>query len=176
MIDTWTCHTQSPDQTASIGRLVGEHCKAGDLIALIGELGAGKTQFTRGLAQGMGVANDQVSSPTFVLVHEYHGPPDRPQLIHMDAYRVGSLDELESIGWDPASGGGELREHCVLVVEWADRLGGTLGHDMLEITIEHVDQNERQVGLRFIGKWASRGPSLLAALTQLQSTFPHPKA
>lgn len=169
MIETWTCHTQGPEQTASIGRIVGQFSQAGDLIALIGELGAGKTQFTRGLAQGLGVDTDQVSSPTFVLVHEYQGPVDRPQLIHMDAYRVGSLDELESIGWDPASGGGELREQCVLVVEWADRLGGTLGDDMLEITIDHVDETQREIRVRFKGRWTSRAPELLAAFTAAQT-------
>ena len=171
MIDTWTCQTQGPEQTADIGRIIGQFSQAGDLIALIGELGAGKTQFTRGIAQGLGVDTDQVSSPTFVLVHEYQGLVDRPQLIHMDAYRVGSLDELESMGWDPAAGGGELREQCVLVVEWADRLGGTLGDDMLEITIDHLDETRREIRLRFLGNWSSRSASLLAALTQHQAAM-----
>lgn len=148
----------------AVGQAIGRHARAGDLIALIGELGAGKTQFTRGLAQGLGVDSAQVASPTFVLVHEYPAGAGRPMLVHVDAYRVGSLEELESIGWDPAAGGGELRQQCVLVVEWADRLGGTLGEDMLEVRIEHLGHEQRQIELLFHGSWQDRAEALLADL------------
>jgi tRNA threonylcarbamoyladenosine biosynthesis protein TsaE len=164
MMYTWTCQTHGPDQTEALGRIVGGFTQAGDLIALVGELGAGKTQFTRGLAHGVGVDGDKVSSPTFVFIHEYPGGYDKPTLLHMDAYRVGSLEELESIGWDPAAGGGELRQQSILVVEWADRLGGTLGDDLLEITFEHLSPTHREVTMHLQGQWRGRASKLLEAL------------
>lgn len=168
--ESWTCITRSPDQTMSVGKLLGAHAQAGDLIALRGELGAGKTQFTRGLATGMGMDPRTVASPTFVLIHEYPAATGRPSLVHMDAYRVSSLDELESVGWDPAAGGGELRQHAVLVVEWADRLGQTLGDDRVEILLEHLAEHERQITLVLHGSWGSRGKALLDALNRWQQS------
>ncbi len=162
--DHWQGETSSPQETMALGQVIGTHVRAGDLIALIGELGAGKTQFTRGLAQGLGIEGSKVGSPTFVLVHEYPAPAGRPILVHVDAYRVGSLEELESIGWDPAAGGGELRQQSVLLVEWADRLGGTLGDDMLEIRIEHLGMDQRQIQLQFHGSWRDRAGTILKDL------------
>lgn len=172
MNDIWTCMTHSSGQTMAIGELIGRHVQAGDLIALSGELGAGKTQLTRGLAAGMGLDSKIVASPTFVLIHEYPAAPGRPTLVHMDAYRVGNLDELESVGWDPAAGGGELRQQAVLVVEWADRLGQTLGDDRLEILLEHLDLETRQLTLTFHGSWGSRGRQLSEALNHWHASQP----
>src|SRR5262249_23438466 len=95
---SWQTLSRSPATTAAIGQASGAAARSGDLIGLIGELGAGKTQLTRGLAMAMGVSESAVASPTFVLIHEYPVPPGRPMLVHVDAYRVSNLDELESIG------------------------------------------------------------------------------
>lgn len=160
----WTGQTAAAAQTVRLGQIVGQHVRAGDLIALNGELGAGKTQFTRGLAQSLGVDPAMVASPTFVLMHEYPAGQGKPMLVHVDAYRLGSLDELESIGWDPAAGGGELRMQSVLIVEWASKLGGTLGEDVLEIQIDHLGTDDRQVSIRCHGDWRDRLASLKEAL------------
>jgi tRNA threonylcarbamoyladenosine biosynthesis protein TsaE len=112
--------------TVALGRAVGRLLRAGDVVALEGELGAGKTRFVRGVCEGMGLDPSQVSSPTFVLVNEYAvraaGAPsgvDVVPLRHVDAYRLrGGAEELESIGWDRVVDGS-----AAVVIEWASRLG-----------------------------------------------------
>ena len=122
-----------------VGDVVGQCCKPRDILALQGELGAGKTQLVRGLAQGLGLNPRLVSSPTFVMVQEYEpvgGDPDTPVLVHIDAYRIQSPDELESIGW--TGHGEELREGAVVAIEWAKLIRPALGDDLLWIEIEHT--------------------------------------
>src|SRR5436853_1049828 len=105
--------TRSPEETDAAGARLGETLGPGDVVALTGELGAGKTCFTQGLARGLGVTGRTVS-PTFVLVNEYRG---RVPVHHVDAYRTGSLTELLDLGIEELlSGDG------VTVVEWADKL------------------------------------------------------
>ena len=124
--------TTSVEQTVQLGEAIGKCCKPGDIIALQGELGAGKTQLVRGIAQGLGLNPRQVSSPTFVMVQEYERPEDQQEgdkymitvLVHIDAYRIGSPDELESIGW--TGQGEELRENAVVAIEWATLIGSTV--------------------------------------------------
>lgn len=96
----WQGRSRGVPQTMALAALIGQHAQAGDLIALIGGLGAGKTQFVRGLAQGLRIAPQRVSSPTFVIVREYEGPAEAPLLVHIDAYRLNSLADLNSIGWE----------------------------------------------------------------------------
>eukprot|EP00752_Nemacystus_decipiens_P016090 g14386.t1 len=149
---------------------VGEHCVAGDLIALQGELGAGKTQLVRGLAQGLGLSPRLVSSPTFVMVQEYEPPPEDsarggktmvPVLVHIDAYRIHSPDELESIGW--SGHGDELREGAVVAIEWAKLIRPALGEDLLWVEIEHCPSG-RQITLTASGAWRDKMQGLEMAL------------
>src|SRR5690606_14193324 len=95
--------SRSASDTTSIGAAIGRLAKQGDIIALQGELGAGKTQFVRGLAMGMGIDPRSVSSPTFVFVQEYE--PEDPEalvLVHIDAYRLQGPSDLAGIGWGDA--------------------------------------------------------------------------
>src|SRR3954466_13526600 len=108
--------------------------RGGECVALHGDLGAGKTQFVRGLVRGLGGNPRAVSSPTFVLLNVYDAPGARLTVYHLDAYRVGGADDFEAIGF------GELLEQPggVVVVEWADRVRELLPSNKLDVWIEPV--------------------------------------
>ena len=126
--------TASPEETeAAAARLAG-HLRRGDLLLLVGELGAGKTTFVRGLARGMGLEAD-VMSPTFQLVRVYPGPL---QLAHVDLYRLSNTAELADLGLE------ELLEEGVVAVEWGDRLRGCPG---VRVTLQTLDPDRRQLRL-----------------------------
>lgn len=162
-----TINTSTPDQTVLLGELIGRCCTAGDLVALQGELGAGKTQLVRGLAQGLGLNPRQVSSPTFVMVQEYEPPEEKgdssllPVLVHIDAYRISSPDELETIGW--SGQGEELRDGAVVAIEWAKLIRPALGDDLLWIEIEHVPDG-RGLALSAHGDWEGKMSKLTQSL------------
>lgn len=108
----------------------------GDVLALSGELGAGKTTLVRALARAMGIDPALVSSPTFVLVNEYEHPAG-PDLIHIDAYRLHSPEELDTLGWDriaEALGAGR----AIAAVEWPERIAASLPEPRWTIRIEHA--------------------------------------
>lgn len=153
MTEPSVAESGSMEQTLALGAAVGRVCRAGDVVALIGELGAGKTQFVRGMAQGMGLDPRQVSSPTFVIAQEYADDDERRVLVHIDAYRLHSGDELASLGWSGA--GGDLPEDAVLAVEWADRVADALGGDRLEVRIDHAPGG-RKLTLTPYGTWLAR--------------------
>ena len=164
--DAWQIRSSQADQTMAIGAAVAHEAVGGDLIALIGELGSGKTQFVRGVARGMGICEADVCSPTFVVVHEYTGPPGRPVLVHVDAYRTSGASDLDSIGWDDSTN--EHRGGAVVVVEWADRLAARLGEDLLEVRLDHLDQATRLITFLPAGSWLQRMPRLIAALERFR--------
>ncbi|MCC7204674.1 MAG: tRNA (adenosine(37)-N6)-threonylcarbamoyltransferase complex ATPase subunit type 1 TsaE [Phycisphaeraceae bacterium] len=179
----WQGRTTSVDATQVLARVIARHVRAGDLIALEGQLGAGKTQWVRGLAAGLGANPGAVSSPTFVMVQEYDLAPlpataggGSPRvLVHIDAYRLRTLEDLESTGWDPSTlePGGELRRQAVVVVEWADRLGELLGKDYLALEFSHTQEDDaRDVRLWAVGDWRSRLPKVLSDL-QASASEPH---
>jgi tRNA threonylcarbamoyladenosine biosynthesis protein TsaE len=124
--------TSSPAETERAGTLLGERLRKGDIVLLIGELGAGKTTFVRGVAQGTGSHAD-VASPTFQLVRVY---PGRVQLAHVDLYRVEHSSELRDLGLD------ELADRGAVVVEWGDRLEVD-GAAVIEI--EHLGGDRRLI-------------------------------
>ena len=119
--------THSPEETEAVGRKLAAQLRPGDVLAYYGDLGAGKTAFTRGLAAGLGVT-EPVPSPTYTIVNEYLS--GRLPLFHFDMYRLGSADELFDIGWEDylARGG-------VCAVEWSENVEDAL-RDAIHITIE----------------------------------------
>jgi tRNA threonylcarbamoyladenosine biosynthesis protein TsaE len=133
---TKTITTHSEEQTAAAGRELAAMLSAGDVVLLYGDLGAGKTAFVRGLAEGLGVSRDEVSSPTFTLIQEYRG--GRLTLFHVDLYRIEDPREFDELGLD------EIAEGGVLAIEWAERLP-TPPHRAVRISIKHAGESERRI-------------------------------
>jgi tRNA threonylcarbamoyladenosine biosynthesis protein TsaE len=131
-----TLLTRSEQETTAAGRRLAAQLEAGSVVLLIGDLGAGKTAFVRGLAEGLAVSGDQVNSPTFTILQEYRG--GRLPLFHADLYRLNDAREVEDLGLDEISAGG------VLAIEWADRLPAA-PRDAVRVTIDHAGDNERSV-------------------------------
>ena len=126
--------TTSGDETGALAAVVAEVAQRGDLITLVGGLGAGKTRFVQGLAESLQVT-EPATSPTFALVHVYEGCA---RVVHADLYRLTSEHEVLDLGLDEARADG-----AVVVVEWGDLAGELLGHDRLTITITIVDEDTR---------------------------------
>ncbi|AEE90688.1 conserved protein of unknown function [Tepidanaerobacter acetatoxydans Re1] len=127
--------TKNVEQTEKLGVSLGKLLSKGDFLALTGDLGAGKTAFTRGISKGLGI-DHPVTSPTFTIINEYHGPV---ALAHMDAYRLKTLEELENIGFD------DYLEDFIIVMEWADKVKEMLPDDVLWIDFKVVGENRRQI-------------------------------
>jgi tRNA threonylcarbamoyladenosine biosynthesis protein TsaE len=123
--------TRSARATFELGVRLGAALRPGDVVALVGELGAGKTQLVRGACRGAGVPDAEVASPTFAIVAAYHGGIP---VHHADLYRVADEDELHATGFFDLLGGAGA-----VLVEWADRVPGALPPERLVVTLEHVD-------------------------------------
>jgi len=147
----WRGCSGSASQTLALGRAIASLARGDDLIALVGELGAGKTQLVRGLVQGLGIDPGRVSSPTFVLMQQYTRADGGLAVWHIDAYRLGHGDDGESIGW-----GSDLFGNAVTVIEWADRLAGPLPADRLDIELLHAGVDQRHVAVKAWGSWRDR--------------------
>ena len=128
--------TNSPAQTESIGAALGKIIEPGTVIAYRGDLGAGKTAFTRGLARGLG-CTEIVTSPTYTIVNEYLG--GRIPLFHFDMYRLRSSDDLFDIGWEDY-----LDRGGVCAVEWSENVDDAM-EDALYITIEKLGEDARRI-------------------------------
>ena len=128
--------TNSPAETESIGVALGQRLKSGTVIAYRGDLGAGKTAFTRGLARGLG-CREIVTSPTYTIVNEYLG--GRIPLFHFDMYRLRSSDDLWDIGWDDY-----LERGGVCAVEWSENVDDAM-EDPIIITIEKTGEESRRI-------------------------------
>lgn len=135
MSDPLTIHCDSETQTRKFGLALGESAQAGLVVALVGNLGAGKTRLVQSAAEGLGVEPSVVNSPTFVLVQEYEG---RLPVYHFDTYRLKDFDEFLELGADEyfESGG-------VCFVEWADRMEEVLPRDRLTIEFEITGETSR---------------------------------
>ena len=129
--------TNCEQETEALGEKLGQTLKPGCVIAYTGDLGAGKTAFTRGLARGLQIP-ERVTSPTFTIVNEYEG--GRLPLFHFDMYRLGSADELFDIGWEDylARGG-------VCAVEWSENVEQALEEDAIRIDIRRGDRDSQRV-------------------------------
>ena len=128
--------THSPEETEALGTRLAQVLSAGTVIAYRGDLGAGKTAFTRGLARGLGF-QEQVTSPTYTIVNEYLG--GRLPLFHFDMYRLRSADDLFDIGWDDY-----LDRNGVCAVEWSENVAEAL-ENPLTVTIEKLGETDRKI-------------------------------
>ena len=128
--------TNSPAQTEAIGAALGKILKPGTVIAYRGDLGAGKTAFTRGLALGLG-STELVTSPTYTIVNEYLG--GRMPLFHFDMYRLASSDDLWDIGWEDY-----LDRNGVCAVEWSENVADAM-EEPIVITIEKLGEDSRRI-------------------------------
>lgn len=140
----YTIATSSLDETRRLGERLGRLLKDGDIICLHGELGAGKTSFTQGIAKGMDVAKAFITSPTFVLVNEYKGAVP---LYHIDLYRLNNIDEIEGIGLTEY-----LKGKGVTVIEWAEKADGLLPEESLSVHLENSGEDKRAFTFKATGK------------------------
>lgn len=138
---TRTFHTHSPDETRALAKRLGRLLNAGDVLCLIGDLGAGKTTFTQGLARGLGLPEDEpVNSPTFTLIAEHLG--GRLPLYHFDVYRLPDSSGLYDLAFD------EYVEGIgVTVIEWADKIADALPPNRLDIALAAIGEDERRMAL-----------------------------
>lgn len=130
MSATFAC--PDAEATQALAARLAPHCRAGDVIVLVGDLGAGKTTFTQGLARALGVRGT-VTSPTFVIAREHEPGGAGPGLVHVDAYRLGSALELDDLDVDT--------DGSVVVVEWGEGLAEALGPDRLVVRIARGDDD-----------------------------------
>lgn len=146
--------TNSPEETAALGRRLGELLCPGDFIALTGELGAGKTQFVRGVAEGVGVDPAiPITSPTFTLMNAYEG---RIPLYHFDLYRIAGAADLAELGFAEYFYGAGT---CI--VEWSERLSREIPPERLVIAFSHEGDISRRLEFTPVGK---RGADIIAGL------------
>ena len=129
-------HSKSESETEAIGAEFARALPGGSVVAMYGELGAGKTAFVRGMARGLGL-DCRVSSPTFTIVNEY---PGERELIHFDMYRLSSADELFDIGWEDY-----LRRGAICAVEWSENVSDAFWGDEIVVRIEKCSENERLI-------------------------------
>jgi tRNA threonylcarbamoyladenosine biosynthesis protein TsaE len=141
---------ESAEKTEELGRRLGALLRSGDVVALFGDLGAGKTTLARGVLRGLGFSGE-VASPTFPIVIGYEPPDTRLKLAHVDLYRIESPGEIEELAL------GEAREGA-LVIEWPERLGAGLWPDALRLRIERSGVTGRALTAQVPPAWGERWP------------------
>ena len=147
--------TRESGETEAIAAALGEMLRVGDLVVLVGDLGAGKTTFAKGVARGLGVT-EPVTSPTFTIVQEYNG---RVPIAHVDVYRLDRLQELHDLGFE------EMLDARVVLVEWGDMIGPVLPGERLEVRLAMTDDPDERT-IEFVASgpaWASRIDALRSA-------------
>ncbi len=132
--------THNAEETIEFAKEIGSRLKKGDIVAYTGGLGAGKTTFTRGLAMGLGM-DDNVTSPTFSLVNEYHSRDI--SLYHFDMYRIMGADDLETTGFYDYS-----TDDSVFAIEWSENISEELPDNAVIINIERIDDNTRRITVK----------------------------
>lgn len=133
--------TQSAEETIALGRTLAKTLAPPKLVLLRGELGAGKTTLVKGIAEAFHAASEEdVTSPTFTLVHEYHGPA--VNLYHIDLYRVDTARELETLGLDDL-----MAENSILLIEWGEKFPRLQRDRDVEIALERVGESGRRIQL-----------------------------
>jgi tRNA threonylcarbamoyladenosine biosynthesis protein TsaE len=132
--------SRSVEETLLWGREIGKRLHAPALVALSGDLGAGKTTLAKGIISGLGVASeDEVTSPTFTLVHAYH---NGARVYHIDLYRVTDIHDFETLGIEDI-----FAEPAVVVIEWAEKVSLRTDWPALQVHLEHVDEGSRKIAI-----------------------------
>ena len=150
----WKTLLRSKTATERLGQTIGQVLQGGEVIALTGELGSGKTCMVRGIAQGVGLSPEKVSSPTFTIIQEYDS---HPSIVHVDLYRLENPSEIEDIGLSSY-----FDTNHVVIIEWADRAEIIqLPNDRLILELSHAGRHYRQIRLRSSG---IKSQALLEAL------------
>ena len=138
--------SNSPERTRTLGETLGRLLVKGDVVALVGELGSGKTVLAQGLANGLGIDSDEyVSSPSFALVNQYRG---RIPIYHIDTYRLGGALDMVALGYEDY-----FEPDGVTIIEWADKVEELLPEKCLLITIAIIDRDSRELAISFAGAW-----------------------
>jgi len=141
---TLVIKTESPNETQNLAALLSFYLKAGDIISLTGDLGAGKTCFTQGLAEGLRI-KERITSPTFNLIKEYK---NAISLYHFDVYRLNSIDELYDLGYEEYFYG-----EGISIIEWGDKIKSLLPDSLLEIEFHRMlDDNVREIKISYRGE------------------------
>ena len=154
-----TARTKSVDETKEIGAALAELARAGDLLLLAGDLGAGKTAFAQGFGRGLGV-DEPITSPTFTLAREYQGT--RLRLHHLDAYRMEALEEVLDVGLPEL-----LDDEAVVLIEWGDVIVPAVPADYLEVRISLGEgDDDRILDFSWIGpSWSTRARAVATVLS-----------
>lgn len=152
----FTIISESSKKTEKIAGKVASLLRPGDVICLMGELGSGKTCFSKGLIRALGVKNNYVGSPTFTIINEYQGKFPKSyktaSIYHFDLYRLENETELEALGFEEYFYG-----NGVTIIEWADKMKKLLPKDRLEIYFSYIDESSRNIVFKKIGQsWVSR--------------------
>ena len=142
---------RSLDHTRVIANDLAAVLRPGDIVKLVGEMGAGKTTFVRMLSQSFGIAESAVSSPTFVIMNIYDRGKGHPPLAHMDCYRLGDESELDALGWDQI-----IESNAIILIEWPDRIASAIPEESLTINIDHVDETTRHFRFEIPDSWLDR--------------------
>ncbi|MDB5194703.1 MAG: hypothetical protein JWN50_717 [Parcubacteria group bacterium] len=142
-----TYTSKNPEETKELASRFIQGLTARDravVIALIGDLGAGKTAFSQAIGEALGV-RDPIQSPTFLIekIYELHKAPWQ-HLVHIDAYRLESESELTALGWDAII----ARPENLIIVEWADKIGGILPEGTIRVTMKHIDETTREIDIQ----------------------------
>lgn len=151
-----TITAMTADAMRDLGAAIGRVCRGGDVLILSGDLGAGKTTFTQGLARGIGI-EEPVTSPTFVIARVHPHPQGGPGLVHVDAYRLGSSLELDDLDLDA-----DL-EHSVVVVEWGGGLAEGLADAWVDLVLSRSDDADDETRIVEVTPHGSRWDEVLAA-------------
>ncbi|NQU04147.1 MAG: tRNA (adenosine(37)-N6)-threonylcarbamoyltransferase complex ATPase subunit type 1 TsaE [Syntrophaceae bacterium] len=144
-----TLISNSIGDTINLGSIIGENLNGGDIIALTGELGSGKTCITRGIARGMGISEEfYITSPTFTLINEY---PGRIPLYHLDVYRLSGSKDLEDLGYEEYFYG-----KGAIVIEWAEKIRDIIPPDSIFIYLKYLGEKKREIEISYEGDNAPR--------------------
>lgn len=144
-----TVTSSSPEETVALGRKIGGRLKGGEIFAICGPLGSGKTRLIKGIATGAGAQDRKsITSPTFVIINQYAG---RLDIYHIDAYRLDSIGEFEMLGFDDL-----CYPDSVVLIEWADKIASAIGEiDYIRIDLAHAGERTRTIRLQNMPSYIS---------------------